>query len=130
MQLLPRMFWPSGFVMVTSLRPLVVEETFIVIDVGLLNVTLLTVTPPLTLACKRFANPEPGSKNPDPDTEVPLIVTSCGDMVTRAGTVQSGVAGGGAMSLATRTPYELVEPQNSWVVQRVMSSLGSRLVNE
>src|SRR5437764_1415929 len=53
MQLVPTMLWPSGLVRVTSLRPSVVAVTFSVTDVGLLKVTLLTVTPPLTLACRR-----------------------------------------------------------------------------
>src|SRR5260370_26820389 len=79
MQLLPTTLWPSGLVIVTSLRPLPVTVTFRVTDVGPLKVTLLTVTPPLTLACKRFGDPGPpvsgpGSKDSAPAAEVPVIV--------------------------------------------------------
>ena len=41
-----------------------------------------------------------------------------------------GVAGGGASSLATRTPQELVFSAYSWIVHIVWSSLGSTLVYE
>ena len=50
MQPVPTTFWPSGLVKLTSFRPLVVAVTFRVTEVGLLKVTLLTVTPPVTLA--------------------------------------------------------------------------------
>src|SRR5438128_6058 len=50
MQLAPTTLWPSGLVMVTSLRPFVVAVRLSVTDVGLLNVTLFTRTPPLTEA--------------------------------------------------------------------------------
>ena len=67
--------------------------------------TELTVTPPVTVAPMRFANPVPGSKKPDPDTEVPVMVTVTEDWP--AGTLEladAGVAGGGATSLATSKP--------------------------
>mgnify|MGYP001791756525 CR=1 FL=1 len=39
-----------------------------------------------------------------------------------------GVAGGGADSLATRTPQEFLASAYSWMVHIVWSSLGSTLV--
>jgi hypothetical protein len=91
-------------------------------------VTLLTVTPPLTLACSRLVKPAPGSKKPEPLTCVPVMVTFWPGPVTTAGTPQFGVAGGGARRRTTRTPYEFAESTNSWIVHIVMSSLGSTLV--
>jgi len=61
--------------------------------------------PPLTLALIRFANPVPGSKNPEPDVEVPVIVTLV--ELDPTGTLllaELGCAGGGASSLITSTP--------------------------
>src|SRR5207245_2872619 len=80
----------SGLVMDTFLRPLVVAVTLSVTDVGLLKVTLFTVTPPLTVACKRFgyAGPPasgPGSKNSEPATDVPAVVPFWVSDVHRAG---------------------------------------------
>jgi hypothetical protein len=97
---------------------------------------LFTVTPPVTLALIRFGNPVPGSKNPEPEDEVPVIVTLT--ELDPRGTPELadvGVAGGGAMSLTTSTPYVPVPSgpapsQNSWTVHMVMSSLGSTLVKE
>jgi hypothetical protein len=64
-----------------------------------------TVTPPLTLALIRFENPLPGSKNPDPEDEVPVMVTFV--ELDPRGTLELadvGCAGGGATSLITSTP--------------------------
>ena len=103
MQPLPTTLWPSGLVMVTFFRPLVLAVTFSVTDVGPLKVTLFTVTPPLTAACRRLGYPGPpvsgpGSKNSDPATDVPASVTFWVAVVTSAGDEQFGVAGGGAFS--------------------------------
>ena len=129
MQPVPTTLWPSGLVRVTFLVPFELELMFSVTDVGLLNVTLLTITPGVTLAVRRlYPGPPvsgPGSKKPEPADEVPVMVTFCGDVVTWAGTAQLGVAGGGATSLIARTPYELVALVYSWNVHIVMSSLGS-----
>jgi len=38
-------------------------------------VTELTVIFPLTLALMWFANPAPGSKNPEPEDDVPVTLT-------------------------------------------------------
>jgi len=89
--------------MVTFFRPLVLAVTFSVTDVGPLKVTLFTVTPPLTAACRRLGYPGPpvsgpGSKNSDPATDVPASVTFWVAVVTSAGDEQFGVAGGGAFS--------------------------------
>ena len=67
--------------------------------------TEFTVTFPLTLALIRFGNPAPGSKNPEPDVDVPVIVTLV--ELDPNGTLllaELGFAGGGATSLATSTP--------------------------
>jgi len=68
-------------------------------------VTEFTVTPPLTLALMRLENPEPGSKNPEPDVDVPVIVTLV--ELDPNGTLllaELGCAGGGASNLITSTP--------------------------
>ena len=86
----------------------------------------MTVTPCVTLAAIRFEKPAPGSKKPEPDVKVPVIVTVVEDWP--ADTLESddaGVAGGGAMSCANSTPDVPVPSQNSWTVQMVMSSFGS-----
>ena len=82
MSWLPVADWPSGFVTVTSLNPTGVPtvEMFSVICVGESNVTEFTVTPPLTVAARRFRKPGPpvsgpGSKNSAPTVEVPVMVT-------------------------------------------------------
>jgi hypothetical protein len=69
--------WPSGFLIVTFCEPADAAVVFKskVTCVGLIYVTEFTLTPPVTVAPMRFANPDPGSKNPDPDTELPVIVT-------------------------------------------------------
>jgi hypothetical protein len=52
----------------------------------------------------RFVNPDPGSKNPDPDAEVPVIVTVVEDCPTATlELADDGVAGGGAISFAIAT---------------------------
>src|SRR2546427_751326 len=124
MQLLPATLWPSGLVMDTFLRPLVVAVTLSVTDVGLLKVTLFTVTPPLTVACKRLGYPgppasRPGSKNSEPATDTPAIVTFWVADVTCAGDEHSGVAGGRRFTWMARTPQESVALQYSWNVHIV-----------
>ncbi len=66
--------------------------------------TLLIVTPPLMLAWRRLANPGPGSKKPEPLTDVPLIVTliELWPAEITEGDAEAGVAGGGASNLKTR----------------------------
>jgi hypothetical protein len=65
----------------------------------------LTVTPPVTLAPIRFAKPGPGSKNPEPDVDVPLIVTVVEDWPPAAfESAELGAAGAGATSFATSKP--------------------------
>jgi len=67
-------------------------------------VTELTVTPPVTLAPIRFAKPVPGSKNPDPDAELPVMVTVTEDWpMAMLELADAGVAGGGASNFATAT---------------------------
>jgi hypothetical protein len=68
-------------------------------------VTEFTVTPPVTLALIRFVKPVPGSKNPEPEDEVPVMVTFA--ELDPRGTLELadvGWAGGGASSLTTSTP--------------------------
>jgi hypothetical protein len=59
---------------------------------------------PLTLALIRFGNPVPGSKNPEPEEDVPVMFTFAD--VCPAATVPAdvGCAGGGARSFTTSTP--------------------------
>src|SRR5437764_692877 len=100
--------------------------------VGFAYVMLFTTMPPLAAAAIRLGNPTPGSKNPDPDTTFPFTVTAtefC-PLVTLAGIIDAGLAGGGAINFTMRTAYELVASLNSWIVHMVMSSPGSRLVYE
>jgi hypothetical protein len=54
MQPVPTTLWPSGLVRVTFLVPFELALTFSVTDVGLLNVTLLTITPGVTAAVRRL----------------------------------------------------------------------------
>jgi len=67
-----------------------------VILVGLVYVTLFTVTPPpSTVAAMRFGKAEPGSKKPEPEPEldVPLIVTlNVAARAADAGDALEGVA--------------------------------------
>src|SRR5262249_54793073 len=130
---LPVALWPSGLLIVTFCAP---GDADVVLRlrvtwVGSTYVTELTVTPPVTRAEMRFAKPTPGSKNPDPATDVPVIVTVA--ELWPAATLElaeEGVAGGGATSFATSTPYVPIPAQNSCIVHIVMSSPGSTLVNE
>src|ERR1051325_6714740 len=87
---------------------------------------LFTVTPsPFTTAARRFEKPAPGSKKPEPLITEPITVTFVVvPAVIDDGEQLTGVAGGGASSFRTRTPYESVASQNSWIVHMVMSSLG------
>jgi len=125
--------------MVTFFAPVVaaVVLRLKVTEVAFVNVALLTLTPPVTVAVRWFRNPGPpvsgpGSKNPDPETDVPVIVTDveASPCATEAGRAVAGVEGGGAMSCTALAPYVFVPLQNSWIVHMVMSSLGSTLVNE
>jgi len=86
---------------------------------------------PLTCALIRFGNPAPGSKKPEPEDEVPVMLTLTDDCP--AATVELadvGWAGNGARSFTTSTPYVLGPSQNSWIDHIVMSSLGSTVVKE
>ena len=57
------------------------------------------------LAAIRFGNPVPGSKKPDPEVEVPVIVTLTDDWpVATVEFAEDGVAGGGGISFATSIP--------------------------
>ncbi len=108
-------------------------ERFSVIWVGLVYVTLLTVTPdPETDAARRLAKPAPGSKKPEPAELVPVIVTftdACPELIVD-GDAEAIDAGGGAISLAIRTAYEFDAWQYCWIVHIVISSSGSTLVYE
>src|SRR6185503_11347046 len=84
-----------------------------------------------------FGNPGPpvsgpGSKNPEPPVDVPVIVTGTDDWPGRTvlGLADAGVAGGGAFSWITRTPQTLFALAYSWNVQNVWSSVGSTTVWE
>ena len=96
-----------------------------------MNVTELTVTPPLAAAAIRQV-PEPGSPKPEPDVEVPVNVTTTDvePALTDVGEVEAGVAGGGARILPTFTPQLFVPSTYSWIVQNVCPSHGSTLVCE
>jgi hypothetical protein len=63
---------------------------------------------------------------------VPVIVTLTDELpcATFAGEAELGFAGGGARSLITWTPQELVALAYSWKVQKVMLSVGSTTVCE
>jgi hypothetical protein len=64
-----------------------------------------TTIPSLTVAFNRCGNPAPGSKKPEPDNDVPVIVTAVEDWpVETLELAEAGVAGGGAMSCANSTP--------------------------
>src|SRR5262245_13572782 len=95
------------------------------------KVPLLTVAPPLTEALMWLGYPgpplsAPGSKNPDPADEVPVICTLAEGWPPEmwSGEAAVGVAGGGAFSLITRTPHELVALAYSCKVQKVRLSVG------
>src|SRR2546422_6736176 len=103
----PMATWPSGFVMVTFLDPdeAAVVSRVSVTWVGSVKVTPVTVTPPETVAAIRLAKPgppgsEPGSKNPDPEAEVPVIatLTDGSPEQTPEGAAADGVAGRGGRS--------------------------------
>lgn len=64
----------------------------------------MTVTPPVTLALIRFENPLPGSKNPEPEDDVPVIVVVVELEPTGTLVADVGCAGGGARSFTTSTP--------------------------
>ena len=100
----PVRLWPSGLVTVTSFAPRVaaVVLRFNVTDVGLVYVTLLTTTPPLTVAVRWLkgsagdARSAPGSKKPEPETCTPVTTTFtplCA-IATVGGLHEAGVAGG------------------------------------
>ena len=92
---------------VTSCGPELAAVVFksIVTCVGSTYVTEFTMTPPLTLADIRFGKPTPGSKNPEPDDDVPVMVTVVEDNPAETlELAEVGPAGGGAISLTTSTP--------------------------
>src|SRR5215472_10347277 len=72
---------PSGFGTVSDCGPAIAVTgtvTLTVILVGFANVTLLTITPPLTAAAIWLEKPGPpvsgpGSKNSEPPIEVPVM---------------------------------------------------------
>ena len=69
----------------------------------------------------------PGSKNSELLTDVPLIVIAV--VLPQAGVADNtGVAGGGALNCAARTPHALVVGAYSENVHIVISSLGSTTV--
>ena len=74
----------------------------------------------------------PGSKNPEPFVEVPVIVTVTDAWPGRIvlGAAEAGVAGGGAFSWITRTPQSSSALAYSWKVQKVWLSVGSTTVCE
>ena len=120
--------WASGLVIVTLLAPVVAltVESVSVTCVGSVKLTLFTTTPPVTDAPMRFAYPGPpvsgpGSKNSEPEDELPVIVTLVEDKPwqTVAGDALDGVAGGGALSWTTRTAQVFAALQYSWNVQMV-----------
>src|SRR5262245_391295 len=101
--------------------------------VGSVNVMLLTVTPPpFTVTAMWFGKVVSGSKKPAPALDGPVMTTLkfASPWLTVSGAQPDGIAGGGAMSLVTRTPQELVVLQYSWNVHIVMSSSGSIHVRE
>jgi hypothetical protein len=67
-------------------------------------VTELTVTLPLTLALMRLANPLPGSKNPEPADDVPVMFTFAEACPAARVPPEVGWAGGGASNFTTSTP--------------------------
>src|SRR5262249_60237101 len=83
-----------------------------------------------TAALTRFAHPGPGSKNPEPAADNPVTRTLMDgwNLGMVLGTTETGIAGGGASSLATWRPQELATFVYSWIVHIDMPSLGSRLV--
>src|ERR1051326_1374513 len=95
--------------------------------VGSVKVMEFTVTLLLTDTARRFEKPAPGSKNPEPELELAVIVTAVEAVLTKmlAGLALVGVAGGGAISLVARTAHEFVASANSWNVHIVWSSVGS-----
>ena len=125
--------WPSGLVIVTRRWPTVAPtvEMLSVTCVGSVYVTEFTVTLPSTDAAIRH-EPEPGSQNPEPADDVPVIVTSTDDCpdATFVGLAEAGAAGGGAAILPTFTPQLSVLSVYSWIVQKVCASHGSTLVIE
>ena len=71
--------------------------------------------PPLITAAMRFEKPAPGSKNPVSPLVMPVTMTLIllAPAETDAGLQLDGVAGAGARSLTTWTPYEFDALQNS-----------------
>src|SRR2546426_1018183 len=121
--------WPSGFVMVASFGPIdaALVSSVRLTWVGSVKFTPVTVTPPETVAPMRLAKPgppgsEPGSKNPDPEAEVPVIatLTDGSPAQTPDGAAADGVAGGGARSWTTRTAQLFMGlSAYSWTVHTV-----------
>ena len=102
---------PSGLFTVTDRPPGVAPLSMVmfnVIFVGVLNVTLLTVTPPPPTEAEIWLGKlEPGSKKPDPALDVPVIVTfSVAPAPADDGEAFEGIAGGGALSWVMITPHE------------------------
>ena len=118
----PVIDWPSGFVTVMSCCPALAPavERFSLNCVGESNRTPITETPPVTEAAMWFEKPGPpvsgpGSKKPDPETDVPVRVTWVDGLPEQMLDVATltGVAGGGAFNSVTRIPQEFVSSQYS-----------------
>src|SRR5687768_11156680 len=125
---MPVMAWPSGLVTVTFLAPGVapIVRRFSVTWVGETKVTEFTATPPVTAAAMRFAKPGPpgsgpGSKNSEPATDVPVMVTLTDGRpwLTEAGLAVAGVAGPGGRSWMALKPQVFRALAYSWKVHIV-----------
>jgi hypothetical protein len=110
---------------------------------GTTMAVLLTVTLPVTEEPMWFVKPGPpvsgpGSKNSEPEVDVPVTVTLTEErpVQTADGEVLTGAAGGGALRWTARTAQLPAKPEPaalsaySWKVQTVWSSFGSTSVNE
>src|SRR5690349_4586373 len=104
---------------------LVNTDTFRVIFVGLLKVTLLTTTSAVEAVAEMcFGKPNPGSKKPEPLTTCPVTTTFTLDTPApmEEGLQFKGVAGKGARNCAACTAKPLfVNEHHSWMVHMVMS---------
>ena len=64
----------------------------------------MTVMLPVTLAWIRLEKPAPGSKNPEPEDEVPVTFTFAEDCPAATVPAEVGWAGGGASNFTTSIP--------------------------
>src|SRR5262249_14979113 len=124
---------PSGFVTVTWSWPGVAALVSMVTCrcVASVTVTDLTMTALPNDTLMWLGKLAPGSKKPDPTTEVPVIVTVALEVFgTVAGETDAGVAGAAAGILVAWTAHVSTALADSWKVQSVMSSFGSTTVCE